>query len=323
MNDYIRPFSEKSVIKIKPEPIFVIKSKLISEPQSKLFINVCHSKDVPSPITPFNPTKTYSDIMNNQWEIPIITSPSRSDIDKKGSSCLVFDCIINSDLVETLTNVNNFQLREILVEWCIESVEIRENLMIHRDLIKFPKMKFKGENLPILEIRNDNNDDKTDTKTNDISDFLQMKRDLIDNEEIDYNENGLKALFPTNSQISNKSKSLIEDISDSRSNVVNSKIENAIEKANINFDVMMRKTNNTDKYKLRIEITSELNSSLDIKLAYNESSNELLIENLNLQQYNAKMLKIPLPNFVKDEKIQLAQFKSFFIKNQKKLYILI
>lgn len=315
MNDYIRATDENNVITITPEPIFVIKSKLLSDPQSKLFINVCHATNVPPPREPFDPQNTYTAIMNNEWEIPIVASQMRQDTDKKGDICMVSDCIINSSLVDIINNVNNFQLKQILVEWCIESIEIRENVMIHRDAIKFPKMKFKGQELPVLEIRNDSitSGEETDQSNKNKQEdsalgFLQMKRDLIDNDEIEDSTNGLKTLFPnaTTTTKNGRSHSLIQDITESNTSVTKNKpiineivAPGKIEKKDVHFNVTMRQTKDTTTYKLKIEIESELDSSLDLELSYNTNENSLFVKNINLQEFNESKLEIPLPNFIK------------------------
>ena len=330
MNDYIRPITANSAISITPEPIFAIKSKLVTEPQSKLFINVCHSPEVPAPATPFDPTSTYTAIMNNQWEIPIVTSPGRQDTDKKGGECLVFDCIINSSLMPIITAINNFQLKEILVEWCIESVEVRENLMIHRDMIKFPKMKFKGDTLPVLEIRNDGSEDtQNENDENSTAGFLQMRRDLVDNEQLDDEQNGLKTLFPTQSTpaAAAPSSPLIQDITETANRAPQQTTTQVpaqpIQRQKVNFNVVMRHTKDNSVYKLCIEVDSELDSSLDLKLTYNAKENELVLENINTAQFEEKTLSLPLPDVVKAHASDIAHFKSFFIKREKKLYIFI
>lgn len=323
MNDYIRAVNDNNVITIKPEPIFVIKSKLLNGSQQKIFINVCHANNVPQATIPFDPRNTYTAIMNNEWEIPIVTSQMRSDVDKKGETCCVADCIINDSFVEIINNVNNFQLKQILVEWCIESVEVRENVMIHRDSIKFPKMKFKGDELPDLEIRNDDesNDADIEMEDNSVSGFLQMKKDLLDKEEIEDETNGLKTLFPTN--VSNHShKPLIQDISESEKNTRINQIMEIQEstKQDPKFNVTMRHTKDTTTYKLRIEIKSQIDSSLDLDLTYNSHNNSLLLKNINSDLFKESKLEIPLPNFNSTNE---PEFKTFFIKKERKLYIFI
>ncbi|KAG0653308.1 hypothetical protein C6P45_003976 [Maudiozyma exigua] len=327
MNDYIRPVNDKDVITIKPSPIFVIKSKLLNGSQQKLFINVCHATNVPGPTIPFDPRNTYTAIMNNEWEIPIVTSQMRSDTDKKGDICSVADCIINDSLVVIINDVNNFQLKQILVEWCIESVEVRENVMIHRDCIKFPKMKFKGDELPDLEIRNDGDNEDDDIvmeDNNSVSGFLQMKKDLLDKEEMDDETNGLKTLFPM-SLSSKDNKPLIQDISenddinDRRTHANISEIPNSTKQAP-KFNVTMRHTKDTTTYKLRIEIESLIDSSLDLDLTYNSQNNSLMLKNINTDSFKESKLEIPLPNF---NSATEPEFKTFFIKKERKLYIFI
>lgn len=323
MNDYIRPITDNSAISITPEPIFVIKSKLVSAPQCKLFINVCHSPDVPAPATPFDPSATYSAIMNNAWEIPIVTSPGREDTDKKGETCMVFDCIINSSLMPVVTAVNNFQLKEILVEWCVESVEVRENVMVQRDVIKFPKMKFKGDVLPVLEIRGDAaGENETPTDENSAAGFLQMRRDLVDNERMDDEENGLKTLFPQSEATGQASRPLIEEIAEPVRPARQTTAQPS--RGKVNFNVVMRRPKVADtEYKLCIEIDSELDSSLDLQLTYDAAANTLHLKNLNTLEFEEKELQLPLPDVVRERASTISSFKTYFIKRERKLYIFI
>ncbi|CCF58100.1 hypothetical protein KAFR_0D04520 [Kazachstania africana CBS 2517] len=335
MSAYINPLGSESTTAIQPIPLFVIKSKIISaQPNLKLFINLSHAKEIPLPKSPFSPKTTYNEIMNNQWEIPIITSPSRIEKDKKGNKCTVYDCIINSQLVDTVLDVTNVNLKQILIEWCFESIEIIDNVIIDRENIKFPKLKFKCEGqdkLPELEVRNEQFME-TEKKNDDIQEFLQMKRDLIEKDGIDSDE--LPALFPLTRNNNNggdnempKNKVVIEDITNEWQKMKQkSKISENVHviKKDINFVVTMKKiTKEKSAYKLKIEIESEIESSLDLNVSYNLNDNELLIENSNTIEFNPKRLNLLLPNFIKELKYSSKDFKTYFIKREKKLYIFV
>lgn len=306
---YLRPIDDKSVKQIVPIPIFVIKSVANN---NKLFINVCHSEDVPAPSIPFDSNKSFQLIINNQWEIPIVTSPGRDDLDKKQQYCLVYDCIINSSTIPDI--LENPQLKDILVEWCIESVEIRDNLVVDRDAIKFPKLKYKGTSPVELEIRLDTGESNGEDDEDGAGGFLQMKRDLLAKEELEEDENGLKSLFPQQQNNTNKT-SLIQDITTEWK--PKKKIQH--KRKDVNFNVKMTKICEHAMYKLKVEITSELDSSLDYSLHYEKKENNLIVKNINLIDFNEKSLTIPLPNL----DINHTNIKTFFTKKDHKLIIFI
>lgn len=343
MSFLLRPVDEQNknmVIALDPEPAFVIKSKVSGvHPKSdrivelktnvKIFLNVCHDSQVPKPDINFNPNIVYPLIMNNQWEIPIVTSSIREDTDKKGGICYVSDCCINSECIQWISK--DLQLREILIEWCLESCELREALEISRENIAFPKMKKKGDLIPKLEILSEEltNDYQQEIsnaieseKLSDPISIFKMRRDLID-EENDSTLNGtyLPPLFP-NSNSQSPNKPLIQELNDLSLSKpqMKPKIHRPIFN-DLNFEVTMRKTTSTDMFKLRLDIKSEISSSLDLNLQYYSETNELLLKNINLNEFEEKHLRIPLPNIFSHSDI--SNMKTFFIKCEKKLIIFI
>ncbi|PIS50657.1 hypothetical protein CJI97_004182 [Candidozyma auris] len=134
-------------IQLDPTGGFVVKTRVLEgdakHPLStKVFINVCHDEKVPKPPGEFVPEKVFPLIVKNEWEIPLIVSLEKRDKDKKGVPSLVYDCCINSECFRWV-QVNN-DLRLILIEWCIESVELMYNMVLDRTY-SFPKMLSKGE----------------------------------------------------------------------------------------------------------------------------------------------------------------------------------
>ncbi|QRG40297.1 hypothetical protein FDK38_004761 [Candidozyma auris] len=134
-------------IQLDPTGGFVVKTRVLEGDakhllSTKVFINVCHDEKVPKPPGEFVPEKVFPLIVKNEWEIPLIVSLEKRDKDKKGVPSLVYDCCINSECFRWV-QVNN-DLRLILIEWCIESVELMYNMVLDRTY-SFPKMLSKGE----------------------------------------------------------------------------------------------------------------------------------------------------------------------------------
>ncbi|CCD23880.1 Pih1p NDAI_0C02200 [Naumovozyma dairenensis CBS 421] len=371
---------ENKIISLKPVPKFVIKSKILSSsidpvskpfavsnnknkfiPNKKIFINVCYNDAIPKPSIDFSPNIVYPLIMSDKWEIPILTSSCRLDCDKKKDTCYVWDCIINTECLKWC--LDDLQLREILIEWCLESVEISDNLSINRDTISLPKLKFKKNNLnvktnegddddgiPVMEvpwkelnkdfekeIEKIIEDDKIDNPLKVLK--LQRFHDIDDADHLNVNdqdENGLPPLFPNKMNESigqdTKTKPLIEEVEISKLKIDNDvsrsnksdeiRLSKDIkEKVKPDFEVTMRRTKDTTKYKLRIEIKSELKSSLDIKIEYFKDDNELIVENLDLVEFKEEKIKIPLPNIFDIKNVM--ECKCFFIKRDRLLVIYI
>ena len=250
----------------------------------------------------------------------------RQDTDKKGSPCHVCDCIINDQCMQWIAK--DLQLREILIEWCLEAVELREAVTVDRDAVKLPKLTCKGSlPLPVLEIpkRELERDFKRDIASiieeNTVDEpvkVLQLKRTQNDDPD-----DTLPPLFP---QSGNVQGPLIEEIDVDMDDLKITKQEPTSSRTSpllkdLHFETVMRKTNNTQRYKLRIDITSEIDSSLDLHLAYDRTNNELILQNLNTVEFIEKKIKIPLPNIFTYENIK--QSECFFIKKQKRLIIFI
>lgn len=140
-------FELKDSLVVHPTPGFVVKTKIVEGKgdhfySTKVFINICHDSKVPRPPTDFDPAETFPMIVDNQWEIPVIVSPEKRASDKKGVPSFVYDCCMNSECFQWIQI--NKDLKLIIVEWCIEAVELMHELVLEREY-SVPKMLQKGE----------------------------------------------------------------------------------------------------------------------------------------------------------------------------------
>lgn len=339
---YLTPLDQIKTVEIIPIPFLVIKSLIVSPStlqNVKIFINLCHSDKTPEPKTPFNPLTTFTQIMNNEWEIPIITSPQRWDHDKKRQKCLVYDCIINSKCCDDLNNVD--ALRQIVIEWCIESCELSDNLIINREQLKFPKLKYKGPDGPVpLEFKTSLTNDTHDSTNVEPLDniFTQWKNDLLFQQELEDERNSLKTLFPQQEKTNiTPSNPLIQEISTSeeialKRNQSRSPIKiSPKRKLKLTYSVSMRKTFNTETWKLRIEIdilneNNDLINLIDVSLfhsQYDPNGNNLKICNDETSAFKSNEIIIPLPNLYESMTTYVEKSKLFFLKDKSKLIIFI
>ncbi|KAG5517823.1 hypothetical protein PMAC_000277 [Pneumocystis sp. 'macacae'] len=143
-------------IYISPLPGFVIKTIQTGDqkkrfPQgTKVFLNLCHSEEVTPPKDGVERDIGLKIMRGWHWEIPIIVSVERWDVDKIGRKCLVIDCCCNTSVMKL--SKEDINIRLFFVETCLELVEDKTGMILSREYT-IPRMKSKGELLPsILEL---------------------------------------------------------------------------------------------------------------------------------------------------------------------------
>lgn len=327
---------EEDLLELIPKAGFVVKTKLeestVDPPKekgTKVFLNICSGDDVPLPKVEYDPEIIYPLIMDNKWEIPIVTSDMRVDKDKKGNLAYVYDCIINTKSMRWIQM--DKELREILIEWCLESAELRSDISLSRANIVTPKLKSKGEipSIKILKADIDLNrlnkefEERVKKLEHDPISILEGKRyeNELENEEI-----GNIDIFNINRKVS--TKPLIQEIEnmsiskkETNLKVVELKQQKKEEKRDtrelLKYETTMKKVD-INGYKLKIEISSQNQSSLDYELVLDKDKNDIILKNLNPKYSTKKDLVLPLPNIFTN-----PSFKSFFIAKDSKLIIFI
>ncbi|KAG5420894.1 hypothetical protein I9W82_002775 [Candida metapsilosis] len=205
---------EQDKIKLDPKPGFVIKTKILesketSQISTKAFINVCHDPQVPRPSDEFEPEVVFPLIIENQWEIPIVLSSVKESKDKKGFPSLVYDCCIN-DACFRWCQISK-DLRLILIEWCIESIELINSVTLERDY-SVPKMLSKGE-LTRTELTKEELSDLGFKKLHDLQqdETLGLVEELKLGSDEEQEEENLPSLFNIGGESAAK-KPMIEEL---------------------------------------------------------------------------------------------------------------
>ncbi|SCU88493.1 LAFA_0E13014g1_1 [Lachancea sp. 'fantastica'] len=321
------------VLSVEPQAGFAIKTTVEGSSHKELqygvkyFINVCHASQVPTPDVPFDPSIVFPLIMANRWEIPIVTSAARQDVDKKGTMCYVSDCCVNTECLEWARR--NPQLKEILVEWCLESCELRQEIELSRTKLAFPKLRCKGDSIPVLEVLSEDLnadpqksalDGDQDRSENDPQVFLDMRRDLMDNEEDLDSDGKLPPLFP-NAHTEGR-KVLIEEIEPSEMTLSKQKETSGKHtKQPLELDVRMGPPPSGHRANLRIQVRSELTSQQDYQISYDAQENTLNITTSpHHHTYQPQKLQIPLPPVTKSS---AANMVTSFDRDNRTLSILL
>ena len=126
---------------VTPDPGFVVKTKNLKS-GNKVFINICVSSHLA------NLSKKVQ-LMEDGTEqeginIPMSVGPPRPDKDKSGNSCLVFDMIVNPEVVKDSKEDKTGGFRHFLCEIAIQRIENKYKTQLDRRY-KLPKMKYKGK----------------------------------------------------------------------------------------------------------------------------------------------------------------------------------
>lgn len=137
-------------VKVFPTPGFVLKTR--TDKGDKIFINICQSPMIQKMST----KKKLADDGSEQegLNIPLSLGPPRSDKDKAGEACIVYDIIVNPEVLENANNDKTGSSRTFLCELALQYVEQKYQCAVDYRY-KLPKMIYKGdkEKIPYQLIR--------------------------------------------------------------------------------------------------------------------------------------------------------------------------
>lgn len=323
-------------IKLDPSPGFVVKTKILesSKPNvrlitTKVFINICHDKQVPKPKQDFDPAVVFTLIINNKWEIPIIVSEEKIGTDKKGQNSFIYDCCINSTCFQWC-QVNS-DLRSILIEWCLEAIELLYEVTLEREY-SIPKMLSKGElsGTIISESELDESGFQKKLQSLKNNETMGLIEEIRNDDELMEEDDELPSLTNIGGAKSTK-KPLIEEISDMKITEVPEKklkkepvasqklLSTTPEK--YNFTLKFKKLESDYQLLITINSSQFVPSTLNTRLDMNSA--DLVILNSNQNFYfstsSPNTLQIPLP--IKPSSLQNSNPKAFFATTDNTLYV--
>lgn len=128
--------------KVKPIPGFCLKTKTSDD--QKVFINVCHSDELPAPpeVSDEALLKIIEAEDPSKFSIPLSLGEPHAEMDHGGKGCTAYDVIVNSKFLELTENrpvLKNFLLTVIL-----EGLEQKFNMLLSRDCKILKNKKFMG-----------------------------------------------------------------------------------------------------------------------------------------------------------------------------------
>ncbi|GBC07778.1 hypothetical protein RclHR1_07690012 [Rhizophagus clarus] len=148
---------ELESIRLLPKPGFVVKLHIASSNKkqykvdSKFFINICYSDEVPCPpnTTETEVKKSMNGDEDSIYRVPTVISNIREDKDAKQKPCYVCDAIIHSLPFKRTREDSDFRL--YIIELAVEMIEEQFNLELTRKFI-YPNTSYKGnrEEKPVM-----------------------------------------------------------------------------------------------------------------------------------------------------------------------------
>ena len=130
-------------IDITPTGAFVIKTKQVDvrDYTSKVFINVATHEALGAPHLKKKLDENTGEEVEG-WNIPLSVGPPRPCSDQKGEKAMVYDCIVNPEVVANAEKDESGKDKDFLVQLCLQYVESKYNCQLDRRY-KLPKLKYK------------------------------------------------------------------------------------------------------------------------------------------------------------------------------------
>ncbi|KAK7492986.1 hypothetical protein BaRGS_00015716 [Batillaria attramentaria] len=119
--------------KIVPNPGFCVKLKMGDG--EKVFLNICHSENVPRPtdLTDAELLKVLESDDLTQFRIPMSIGEPHAEMDKSGSGCTVYDVIVHPDFLQKIQTSDLFKTFFLTVT--CEGIEEKNKVQLKRDWV--------------------------------------------------------------------------------------------------------------------------------------------------------------------------------------------
>uniref|UniRef100_A0A0B6Z4J5 PIH1 domain-containing protein 1 n=1 Tax=Arion vulgaris TaxID=1028688 RepID=A0A0B6Z4J5_9EUPU len=111
----------------------------------KMFINICHSENVPEPkdLSDEELLKVLESEDPTQFRIPLSIGEPHAELDKTGGGCTAYDVIVHSKVLKKVETSQLFKTFFLTV--MCEGIESKYDILIKRDWIFLKNRKFVGK----------------------------------------------------------------------------------------------------------------------------------------------------------------------------------
>lgn len=131
-------------IDITPNPGFTIKTRRISN-NEKVFINICSHDEIAKPGLKKRLDENGEEVEG--MNVPMSVGPAREAKDMSDNACIVYDIIVNPDVIEEATADGTGKYKDFVCQLGMQSLEQKYQEQIAKQY-KLPKLKYLGNVVP-------------------------------------------------------------------------------------------------------------------------------------------------------------------------------
>ncbi|CAE7565888.1 pih1d1, partial [Symbiodinium microadriaticum] len=107
-----------------------------------VFINVCKHSELAVPAIKKKLDENGEEVEG--MNIPLSAGPARSGMDKSGVACVIYDVIVNPQVIEDVFSDQTGRHRDFICQLAIQSIEQKNKLVLDKRY-KLPKVRYMGE----------------------------------------------------------------------------------------------------------------------------------------------------------------------------------
>lgn len=128
---------------IVPVPVMCLKTR--TDKGEKVFINLCHSGNVPEPkdLTDDELLQVLESEDPTQFRIPMSIGEPHAEIDKSGSGCTAYDVVVNPKFMDKMKRSELFKTFFLTI--MCEGIESKYEILLKRDWVVLKNRKCVGK----------------------------------------------------------------------------------------------------------------------------------------------------------------------------------
>ncbi|KAG8034197.1 hypothetical protein G9C98_001281 [Cotesia typhae] len=142
LNSLLKSFESPASVTFKPHPGVCIKAK--TDKNEKVFINLCHTKEIPAPedLTDIE----FENMLKEEppsWSIPMSVGYERFESAKDGTKCPTYDIAINSEYFQKCES--KFHFMQFTIWTILSAIEAKYDKVLSADnFVIFKNRKVNG-----------------------------------------------------------------------------------------------------------------------------------------------------------------------------------
>lgn len=115
---------------------------MLNDKTVQVFINVCKHMELAAPSVKKKLDENGEEVEG--MNIPLSAGPARAGKDKSGIDCVIYDVIVNPQVIDDVLADPTGRHRDFICQLCIQSIEQKNKLALDKRY-KLPKIRYMGE----------------------------------------------------------------------------------------------------------------------------------------------------------------------------------